>query len=172
MHPIEFVKHNPVVGGLGVFAFGLAVLYFLGFFKSSSGATSGADAYYAATVADAQSGDALQAAYVNAAATTAQTQIAADAYTTTQTAWANTQQNINDSNNSTAVTLAPYASQAALISGLTEISGQTETVAKKSNGFFGIGGGSKVTTTPTPLASSASDALSSLLHDMELNTVH
>lgn len=170
-HPIEYVKHNPVVGGLGVFAIGLAVLYFLGFFKSAP-ADNGAGAYYAATVADATSGNQLQSDYVNAAAATAQAGIAADAYATVQSKWADTQLAITNSNNDVAPTLADAQTEQYLIGGLTQLAGQTQTVQSKNNGFFGIGGSKSTTVAPTPLATSSGDALATLLHNMELNTVH
>ena len=175
-NPVSYVKANPVVGGLGVFVVGLAILYFLGFFKKAAPADNGASAYYAATVADAQSGNALQLGYVNAAAATAQAGIAADAYTTVQTKWADTQLGITQNNNSTALAVAPYQVEGNLISALGSVAGQTvsTTSQSSSNGFFGIGGGNstKTTVAPTPLATSSADALTQLLHNMELNTVH
>lgn len=181
-NPVEYVKHNPVVGGLGVFVIGLGALYLLGFFKSAP-ADNGAGAYYAATVADAQSGNHLQETYVTAAAATAQAGIAADAYTHVQDTWAGTQLGINTSNNSTALALqsnqnatdlalAPYQTQQVLINNLGSVAGQTQTTSSGSSGFFGIGASQRTTVAPTPLATSAGSALSQLLRDMEAHTVH
>lgn len=181
-NPIEYVKHNPVVGGLGVFVIGLGALYLLGFFKSAP-ADNGAGAYYSAVVADAQSGNQLQETYVTSAAATAQAQIAADAYSNVQTTWAGTQLGITNSNNATAlglqanqnstnIALAPYQTENTLINNLGSVAGQTTQTSSSSNGFFGIGAGSNTTVAPTPLATSSGEALANLLKDMEAHTVH
>jgi len=164
-HPITYIKGHPVIAGVIVFIVGYIALKYLGVFGSSSSGDGGASAYYSAVVADNATGAQVQLAQINADAQTAQTQIAADAYTGVQTTWAQTQLSEQTASNANSLALAPYAQNAGLIAGLTAIATQPPTVTtSKSNGFFGIGGGTSTKVTPAPGASSAADSLEELLH--------
>lgn len=165
---IEWAEANPAMAGIGVVVVGLGLLYVMGGLGGGGGSNSGAAAYYAAQSAEAQSGNALQAVQIQANATTAQMQIAADTSVANNTTWASTSVTNIAANNSAAIALAPYQLQNNLIDELGNIAskpGAVVTNTSSSKGFFGIGGGSKTTSTytPDPAAVHASDLLSQLI---------
>lgn len=173
--PIAFVKAHPVGVGIGVFALGLIfILMNRGSGSSSSGDDAGnLSGFYAAQAAQAQSGDAVQAIQIQSQAQTAQALAADDAAVNITTLNTNASTAMNANNNATLLGLAPYNVQAAGISALgsalsntpSEIQTQSTT---KNNGFFGIGGSTKVSTqvNPNPVYSNLLDEFNSLFSAM------
>lgn len=165
---IEWAEHNPAMAGIGVVVIGLGLLYVMGGLGGGGGDSSGAAAYYAAQSAQAQSGNALQAVQIQAQAQTTQTLIAAQTSVANNTTWADTSVTNTAANNAAALALAPYDVQNSLIDTLGQIAekpGAVTTTSSKSNGFLGIGGGTKITSnyTPDPAAVNASDLLNQLI---------
>lgn len=167
---VSWVKHHPVPAIIAA-----AVIFYLfsrlfgGSNNAASNNSNAVAAYYAASAAQAQAGDALQATQIQAQAQTAQTLIAGQTSVTNNTTWANTDLAETQSNNATQVAIAPYQAQASIVNALSNVAstpGSIVTSTKKSNGFFGIGGGSKTTSTyvPDPAAVNASDLLSEFLN--------
>ena len=159
-HPIE----SALLGGVGLIALYLA-------FKPSGGGQASQEAalqnsYFQAESIQAQSNAAVQVAGITSSAQTAQTQIAANVSTTNATTYANEAVAINNSNNNSAVSALPYATESNLISALSGVAGQTATTSSSSSGFFGIGGGSKTTVAPTSAAVSAGNYLDELVNGL------
>lgn len=160
-----YVKQHPVAIGVGVFVLGVGFLLLRG--SGGGGGSTDASlgaAYYQALSQQSQDSTALAIAQTNATASTAQTQIAADTYTSAQNTWAATNLATTQANNQAAIDMAPYATEQELIATLGSVAslpGQTTT--KHSNGFFGIGGGTSQVYTPNPAATSAAEQLSHLL---------
>lgn len=160
--------HKPLaIGGAVVIVLGF--LYLMrGNSTAASSGDSGASAYYAAQSAQAQAGDAVQIAQIQAQAGTAQLGIASSASVTNNTTWANTDLAETQSNNAVAPALAQYGYQTSAIEALAGVAstpGSTVSTTKKSSGFLGIGGGSKTTTSyvPDPAAVNASNLIGQLL---------
>lgn len=174
---MTFVEAHPVEVGAGVVAVGLLLYFTLASGGGSqSGASSAADAYYAAQSADAQAGDAVQVAQINAQAGTAQTGLNDTASVTENNTWASTDLAENASNNATSVSLAPFSVEAAGIGALAGAASAppiTTTTSNQSNGFglFGIhiGGGSSTTTTvsPNPASINAVQEIEQLLNGFQ-----
>ena len=175
MDIIGFVKHHPLEIAAGVIGGIIVLRLFSGGSKASSGAQSdGNAAYFAAQSAEAQSGNALQAAQIETAATTAQTLIGANASVINNQTWAQAQMQGNDDNISianinahAAEALAPYQVQAGIISTLGNIASQpgtTVTSTSSNSGFFGLGASSSSSTNyiPDPAATNASNVLNEL----------
>lgn len=172
---LAFVKKHPLeIGALAVVSVGVLFLLLRGSGGSSqSSDNSDASAYYAAQSAQAQAGDALAAVQIQTQGATAQDLINAQASVTNNNTWASTDLAETQSNNATAVQLAPYAVQNNLVSTLGGVASQTSTTTSSvsqggTSGFFGIGAtpatsSSSSVTAPTASAEEASDELSSLL---------
>lgn len=176
-HPLTYVKAHPLITGGVVFVGGLILLGSLGVFggggggsQSGNSASGGGevDDYLQAQSTEAQAGDAVQVAAINAQAGTAQTQLndaAAISINNTGTAADVTE---NAGNNATAITLAPDEVQASLFSALASIAsqpgGENKTTSTNS-GFLGIGAGSSATEkyVPNPAAETAADTLTAAL---------
>ena len=160
-----YVKQHPVAIGMGVFVLGVGFLLLRG--SGGSGGSTDASlgaAYYQALSSQSSNQTALAIAQTQATSSTAQTQIAADTYTSAQNTWAATSLATTQANNSAAVSMAPYATEQELIATLGSVASLPgSTTTKKSNGFFGIGGGVSQTYTPNPAATSAASELSQLL---------
>lgn len=166
MNIVGTIKDHPVEVGLGVFAVGFLLLMMRGSGGSAQSSDGGLGAaYYGALAQQSQDSTALAITQSNNTAATAQTQIGADAYTSTQNTWASTTLAETNSNNQAAISMAPYATESQLIAALGEVAQTPPTVTtSKSNGFFGIGGGTKTTVTPNPSATGAASALQSLIN--------
>jgi hypothetical protein len=167
---LSVIKEHPVeallLGGVA-----LVALYYL--FAGSGGSSNpnaAVDAaYFQATAQQAQAGDALQAVQIQTQGQTDLATIAANASQANNTTWANTDLSITQSNNQAATAAAPYAAEESLynaLEGVASLPGSTETVTSKSTGFFGLGGGSKTTSTyvPNPAATAAGSELASLVN--------
>ena len=162
---VAFAEKNPVIVGLGVFVVGLGALYLMGFFGKGSGDGGGqanlASEYFAAQSASTASGNALQAAQIQAEAATKIAMSSDAKEVSINTLWAQNGLDTAKENNATALALAPYSVQSQALASYTALAANaqpvTTTTTKKSSGFLGIGGGSKTTTTtaPNPFASSA-----------------
>ena len=164
----EFFNKHPIESAiLGVVTL-IALYYAFRPAPSSGNADQAAlqNAYFQAEGLQAQSGAAIQIANINAGRDTAIATLAADVSKTNATTWANENTAITESNNQTAVAAFPYQLESSLIGSLTTVAGQTQTTKKSSSGFFGIGGGSKEITSPTPGALSASQYLSELANGL------
>lgn len=161
-HPIE----SALLGGVAIIALYLAFKPSASSGQASQEAALQSD-YFQAEGIQAQSNAAVQVAGITTSATTAQTQIAANASTTNATTYANLDTTINAQNNNTAVAALPFAEESQVIDALAGVSGQTTTTSSVSNdsGFFGIdaSSGSNTTTTPTTAASHAADYLEELI---------
>jgi hypothetical protein len=173
---LSWIESHPVEAGIGIVIVGAVLLYALGNHSGGSGSDSGAGAaaYYSAVSAEAQSGNALQAVQIQEQASTARTQIAADVAT-----------HSTDVNAATALAYAPFEVQMSQYAGEVAIEtnligalgavasqpGTTVTNVSHSNGFFGIGGGTKQSTTyvPNTAAISAGDTLNNLFGRMSLS---
>jgi len=107
-HPLEWAKDHPAATGLGIVAVGVVFLFLRGSGGGSSGDNGSAAAYYAANAAEAQSGNALEAVRINAAAQTQQTLIAADVSKSNNQTWASTNLAMTQSNNDTTLDAFPY----------------------------------------------------------------
>lgn len=163
---VKWVGDNPVIAGGGIFALGILGLWATGFFSPSAAASGATDnsaavgSYYDAVNADAQANAAEVIAHDQTTAATAQAQIGADAYTQTQTLWANTSLAVTNSNNNAAIASLPFAEEEEIVSTLGQLASLPGlTTAEKDDGFLGIGGGSSVTTTPNPVAGNAANGL-------------
>jgi hypothetical protein len=163
-HPIE----SALLAGVAVIA-----LYFA--LKPAPASSNNGEAqlqqdYFAAEGIQAQSNAAIQVAGITTSAQTAQTKIAADTSTANANIYATLDQNINASNNNTAIAALPYAEESQVINALSGVSSQTVTKSSSSSsgGFFGIGAGSNnsTTTTPTDAATHAGDYLASLANGL------
>jgi hypothetical protein len=171
---------HPVIATLATLIGGYFVLSAIGLIGTgggnggggSGGDTAAVAAYYSAQSAQAQSGNQLQEAQILAQAATAQTLIKTNADVANQTTWAATQLALQQDNNQTAMSLAPYSVEEELVSTLGHIASLPPTTATstKSSQLFGglfgpdIGKSSKTTTTvtPNPNAASAAQLLASL----------
>jgi hypothetical protein len=161
-HPIE----SALLGTVAIIA-----LYFALRTPASSSGNNGAEAalqnaYFQAEGIQAQSGAAIQVANIQAGRDTAIATLGADVSKSNATTWANENMFNTQSNNQTAVAAYPYQVENNIINSLSDIAGQTQTVAKQSSGFFGIGAGNKVVTSPTPGALSASQYLAELANGL------
>lgn len=147
---IEWAKDNPVPAGIGIVVVG-GLLFFL--FSGSSGSADNGNAaavaaYYGAVAQQGISGNALQAVQIQQQALTARTLIAAQVATNKDNVWSRQQLEVVKINTAGAVALAPYQLQGQYINTLGQIAqkpGAVVTSTSKSNGFFGIGGGSSTT---------------------------
>lgn len=177
-HPVELVKKHPVITGAVVFVGGLALLSIFGAFggsksggSSDSAGQANAASYFGAETANAQAGDAVQIAAIQTQGATAQTSLNDSAAISINQTQAAAGQEINDSNNATSITLAPFGVEAAIAAALSAIGvagaenpvGSTST--STNNGFFGIGGGTSTTHTisPNPAASGSEETLQQIL---------
>jgi hypothetical protein len=170
-------KDHPVVATLATLIGGYFVLSAIGLIGGGRGGDgSGSDtaavaAYYSAQGTQAQSANQLQEAQILAQAQTAQTLITTNADVSNNTTWANTQLALQQDNNQTAMSLAPYSVEEELVSTLGSIASlpPTTTTTSKSSSlldglFGGLGKSSKTTTTvtPNPNAQSAAQILAQL----------
>ena len=165
---ITWAKSNPALAGVAVFGGGLVILWLTGALGGGGG-SGGSDpnvaAYYNAVSQQGIAGDQLAIAQINAQASTTQALAADAAGVTVQQTWAGTSLAQTQSDNASAVSLAPYAAQTAIAGDLASVVANsppiTTTTQSHSNGFFGIGGGSSTSTTvsPNPAATAATQAL-------------
>jgi hypothetical protein len=165
-NPLKIAEAHPVATGIGVFVVGLIILMMMKGGGSSGGSTDASlgAAYYGALAAQSHDSTELAIAQTGAVASTAQAQIGADAATHIQDTWAATNIANTISNNSAAMSMAPYASEAHLYDTLAEIANAPPiTTTSSSQGFqalgFGFGGGTKTTTTANPNATAAENFL-------------
>ena len=169
MEIIEQVKKHPAIAVLGAVIVIWGVSRVLGGSGQSSNSTSSdpnVAAYYNAASAQAQAGDAVQIAQIQAQASTAQDLISTSGDVTNNTTWANTDLSETQSNNATSLVVAPIEAQAttqqSLISTLGSIASLPgTTTTSTTHGIFG-GGGTYTTYTPNPSATTAAEELSSL----------
>lgn len=174
MKILEYAKSHPYVVGGGVFVLGALFLLSRGGGGSQQGGGTDAalgQAYYAALAAQSHDSAAVQVAQIQADSGTAQTQLTTGAATHIQDTWAATNLAENAQNNQAAIAMAPYATEQELIATLGQVAqlpGSTVTNTSHSSGFFGIGGGSKTTTTyvPNPAAQGASNTLADLINSL------
>jgi hypothetical protein len=177
-HPVQLVEKHPILTGAVVFVGGLALLTMFGLLGGSKGSSSGAgnsgevSDYFGAETANAQAGDAVQIAAIQAQAGTAQTSLNDTAAVTINGVNTAASTEINDSNNATAISLAPFGVEAAIASALEAIgvagaeNPLSSTSTSTNNGFFGIGGGTSTTHTisPNPAAGEAGETLQQILN--------
>jgi hypothetical protein len=166
--PLKLAQQHPVETGLGVVAVGVLLWLMLGQgggSSASSGQAQLASAYYGAQSADAQAGDAVQIATINAQAATTQA-LASDATQSgVNSTWASTDLAEVQSNNASAATLAPYAVQSQAVGALTSALQAPNVVStKQTAGFLGFGRGSSTTVSPNPIAINASAELAGLIN--------
>lgn len=172
-NPIDYAGKHPYVTGGVILVGGFAVLSLFGAFRgpSSAGASNGGgsvDAYLSAQSADAQAGDAVQIAAIQAQAGTAQTQLNDNAAITINSVGTAADVTENASNNATALSSAPFDVEAVIAQALGAIGAQPPTTVKTvstNNGFFGIGGGTTSSTSvvPNPASENAAETLSQAL---------
>ena len=175
-HPLEYAGKHPLIVGAGVFVGGLVVLGMLGVFSSGSGQAPSGDAsevqgYFAAESAQAQAGDQVDIAAITTQGATQQAYLNDNASMNINSTWATAQTSMNASNNAAALAAAPFQVQTAIAGALGQIASApptTVTNSSSSSGFFGIGAGSKTTTSVIPNAGSsqAVGALTSWLGDL------
>ena len=171
---IAFAEKHPVPTGIGVVVVGLIMIYVLtpkggGGGTNTASDAAAASAYYAASSAQAQAGDAVQMAQIQANAATTIALGSDAASVTNNNTWSATNQAENADNNATAITLAPFAVQSQAVAALNtaaQAPNITTVTHSTDNGFFGIGGGSSNTTTvsPNPVAVNAIDELNTLIN--------
>ena len=164
---IDWAKDNPIPAGVGIVVIGGLLLYL---FSGSSGSADNGNgaavaAYYGAVAQQGISGNALQATQIQQQALTARTLIAAQVATNKDNVWSAQQLEVARINTAGAVALAPYQLQGQYINTLGRIAqkpGAVVTETKKSNGFFGIGGGSSTSSkyVADPAAVQAGNVLS------------
>lgn len=165
---MTWVEEHPAQAGLGVVLIGAVLIYALsGSGGGAPASDNGAAAYYSAVASQTASGNALQAVQIQEQGNTARTQIAANVAThstdvsaATQLAYAPFQVQIEQ-------THAEADTAQGLIAALGNAAAQpgtTVTNTSKSNGFLGIGGGTKTTTSyvPNQAAIGAQQSLSGL----------
>lgn len=156
---------HPLVTGAIVFGGGLAVLYLFGFFgsSSSSGSDPTASDYFNAVATQAVSGDQLQMTDLNDKAAVNIAQIQSDAQTASDTTWAGVASHQSDNQ----LAEGPFAVEQSAIAALGQLASLPANVSQKtSNGFFGIGGGSKTTVTANPVAVKAGQSLQDFLNGL------
>jgi hypothetical protein len=169
---LEYAKHHPVTVGVGVVGVGLLLLYLMNSGGSSGGSGGGADAeYYAAQSAQAQAGDAVQIAQIQAQSSTTQTQLNDQASVLNTGTVASSDLAATENTNATNVALAPFAVQAGVVSGLSQAALTppiTNTQVNPGNsGFFGLFSTpttTQTTVTPSPVATNAVDQLDTYLN--------
>lgn len=146
---IDYAKSHPLMIAGGVFAAG--VVWLLMSQGSGGGDSNGLSAFYAAQAAQKTSGDQVAIAQIQAQAQTSTGLAYLDTQKSINQIWSSTQLAQSHEANQTAITLAPFKVQDDYLAAVTSIASmpptiQTSTTTKKSGGFFGIGGGSKTST--------------------------
>lgn len=189
MDVIGYAKSHPVKTGAIVFGGGIVALFLFRGLSGGGGSSGGSSAddsldgaYFAAESAQAQAGDALQATQDQDQATTAQTLIGANASVANNQTWAQAQEQSNDDNivvtglnDQTAVQLAPFQVQGALVNALGGVASQpgaTVTNSSSNNGFFGLFGGSQSSSSyvANPSATAAAGELGALAGNINMNS--